>query len=230
MANWSGRPRRLLTSAPLQIRTCGITASGSSDYGFAVQASPDRYPPTFRLHASASTVSRRVSFRRFRNPALLFPPPAPTGGSSPASSVLLKRSDARRPSRSAPFRSPSGTTDYCESRGGGELPLAGSSSVLMPVPQSSAFDSHSWRRAGSPRFLGNPFAHMPCSSTPADRIRQAIATHPMLPSARLTASAPRSVTFRGSITQPVRSLSTLHGSDYSDSNTAQDSLPADGHS
>ena len=27
---------------------------------------------------------------------------------------------------------------------------------FTPVPQSSAFDSHSWRPAGSPRFLGNP--------------------------------------------------------------------------
>ena len=88
--------------------------------------------------------------------------------------------------------------------------------------------SHSWRPAGSPRFLGNPFANMPCSSTPADRLRQAGKTYPILPSARLTASAPRSVTFRGSITQPVRSLSTLHGSDCSDSNTAQDSLPTGG--
>jgi len=44
---------------------------------------------------------------------------------------------------------------------------------------------------------------------------------------RLTASAPRSVTFRGSITQPARSLSTLHGPDHSD--TAQDSLPTGGH-
>jgi hypothetical protein len=67
---------------------------------------------------------------------------------------------------------------------------------------------------------------MLCSSTPADRMRQAFATHPMLPSLRLTRSAPRSVTFRGSITRPVRSLSTLRSSDYSD-DTTQDSLPAD---
>src|SRR5205823_8673682 len=33
---------------------------------------------------------------------------------------------------------------------------------------------------------------------------------------QLTASAPHSVTFRGSITRPVRSLSTLRSSDYSD--------------
>jgi hypothetical protein len=43
-----------------------------------------------------------------------------------------------------------------------------------------------------------------------------LTTHPMLPSARLTASAPHSVTFRGSITQLVRSLSTLRSSDHSD--------------
>ena len=43
-----------------------------------------------------------------------------------------------------------------------------------------------------------------------------LTTHPMLPSAQLTASAPHSVTFRGSITQPARSLSTLRSSDYSD--------------
>lgn len=47
-------------------------------------------------------------------------------------------------------------------------------------------------------------------------MHQAIATHQMLPSAQLTASAPHSVTFRGSITQPARSLSTLRSSDYSD--------------
>ena len=70
---------------------------------------------------------------------------------------------------------------------------------------------------GSPRFLGNPFANMPCSSTPADRMHQAAgdARRYCLP-LQLTASAPRSVTFRGSITQPVRSLSTLRSSDCSD--------------
>ncbi len=40
--------------------------------------------------------------------------------------------------------------------------------------------------------------------------------HAMLPSVWLTTSAPHSVTFRGSITRPVRSLSTLRSSDYSD--------------
>ena len=106
--------------------------------------------------------------------------------------------------------------------------MAGSSSVLMPVPQSSAFDSHSWRRAGSPRFLGNPSREHALLFDPGGPDASGHKTHPMLPSAQLTASAPRSVTFRGSITRPARSLSTLHGSDYSDSNTAQDSLPTGG--
>ena len=52
-----------------------------------------------------------------------------------------------------------------------------------PVPHSSAFGSHSWRHAGSPRFLGNPFAHMPCSSTPADPAHQASKMYGILPSA-----------------------------------------------
>jgi hypothetical protein len=96
-----------------------------------------------------------------------------------------------------------------------------------PVPQSSSFARAHGDEAGSPRFLGSPFANMLCSSTPADRMRPATATHPILPSVQLTTSAPRSVTFRGSITQPARSLSTLRGSDCSD-HTTQDSLPAGG--
>jgi hypothetical protein len=96
-----------------------------------------------------------------------------------------------------------------------------------PVPQSSSFARARGDKAGSPRFLGNPFANMLCSSTPADRMHPATTTHSVLPSVRLTTSAPRSVTFRGSITRPVRSLSTLRGSDYSD-HTTQDSLPAGG--
>jgi hypothetical protein len=39
-------------------------------------------------------------------------------------------------------------------------------------------------------------------------VRQAIAAHALLPSARSTASAPLYVTFRGSITRPTHPLST----------------------
>jgi len=49
--------------------------------------------------------------------------------------------------------------------------------------------------------------------------------HAMLPSVRLTTSAPHSVTFRGSITRPVRSLSTLRSSDYSDRTPRKNRFP-----
>jgi hypothetical protein len=86
LANWSGRPGRLLAPAPLQIRTCGITASGSSSHGFTALRSPDpRFVDAPLTPNDSSTMSRCVSFRRFRDPALRFPPLAPAGYSSPAS-------------------------------------------------------------------------------------------------------------------------------------------------
>src|SRR6266498_6065759 len=123
---------------------------------------------------------------------------------------------SRRPSRPALFRSPGRTTDCRLSRGSGEL--------LLPAPRRNYAGASILclrlalvETTGSPRFLGNPFANMPCSSTPADRVHLAAgdARRYCLP-LQLTASAPRSVTFRGSITQPVRSLSTLRSSDCSD--------------
>ncbi len=80
---------------------------------------------------------------------------------------------------------------------------------------------------GLPRFLGNPHVDVPCSSTPAGPVGQAISAQPMLPSAVDTASAPATVKFfRGSITRPAHSLSTLRSRDCS--RTTQDSLPAVG--
>jgi hypothetical protein len=165
-------------------------------------------------------MSRCVSLRRFRDPALPFPSLVPAGDGSPASQVLSERSDfpPSVPPHSLSFAGRyRGLLLVARQRG---VAVAGSSSVQMPVPQSSAFDSHSWRLRdlpGSSAILAN----MPCSSTPADLVHQAIAMHQMLPSTRLTASAPHSVTFRGSMTQPARSLSTLRGSDYSDGHHAR---------
>jgi len=161
-------------------------------------------------------MSRRVPLLRFRNPALPFPPLAPASDGSPASPVLSERSDF--PS-SIPARSLSFADRYharllvARQRGVavGRLLVGTDAGASILCLRLALVET-----TGSPRFLGNPFANMPCSSTPADRIRQASKTYPMLPSARLTASAPRSVTFRGSITQPVHSLSTLRSSDYSD--------------
>jgi hypothetical protein len=86
----------------------------------------------------------------------------------------------------------------------------------MPVPQSSAFA----RTRGDVRASQVPrqplCEHALLFDPGGPDAPRPLTTHPMLPSAQLTASAPRSVTFRGSITQPVRSLSTLRSSDYSD--------------
>src|SRR6185436_9633895 len=123
---------------------------------------------------------------------------------------------SHRPFRLALFRSPGGTTDCRSSSGSGELLLAGSSSELHAGASILCLDSHSWRRRDLPGSSATPLANMLCSPTPADRMHQALAMHAMLPSVRLTTSAPHSVTFRGSITRPVRSLSTLRSSDCSD--------------
>ena len=227
MATWSGRPRRLLAPAPLQIRTCGITASGSSNHGICCIGSPDPLfvDVTFTQNCS-SAMSRCVSFRRVRDSALRFPPLAPAGGSSPASQVLPERSDFPP---SIPPRSLSFARRYhalllvVRQRG---VAVAGSSSELRrcldPLPSAHT--------RGDMRDLPGSSA-TPLRTCPALRPRRTgrvrpLATHPILPSAQLTASAPLSVTFRGSMTRPAHSLSTLHGPDCS--NTAQDSLPAGG--
>ena len=136
---------------------------------------------------------------------------------------------SRRPFHAALFRSPRGTTDCCSSRGSGELPFAGSSSELRrclnPLPSTRTRGDDGISQVPRQPLCEHALLFDPGGpDTP-----RPLTTYPMLPSARLTASAPRSVTFRGSITQPARSLSTLRGSDYSD-HTTQDSLPADGHS
>ena len=68
--------------------------------------------------------------------------------------------------------------------------------------------------------------NVPCSSTPAGPLRSATAAHwcclPLFGRRRL----PRLSAFRGSITRPAHSLSTLRRVDYS--TTTQDSLPAAG--
>src|SRR6266498_1701708 len=123
---------------------------------------------------------------------------------------------SHRPSRPALFRSPGRTTDCRLSRGSGGLLLTGSSSELhrclnpLPsthtrgdggisqVPRQPLYEHALLFDPGGPPASG----HWRCTT--------------ILPSAQLTASAPRSVTCRGSITQPGRSLSTLRSSDCSD--------------
>jgi len=63
-------------------------------------------------------------------------------------------------------------------------------------------------RMSPPRFLGDPFVYMPCSSTPVGRSDPTHSVRTLLPSALMTASAPHCV-FRGSITRPAHPLCTL---------------------
>ena len=68
---------------------------------------------------------------------------------------------------------------------------------------------------------------MPCSrQTPVGPERQATSALAILPSARDTASAPTNSEFRGSITRPASSLSTLRSVSYP--TTTQDLLPGGG--
>jgi hypothetical protein len=127
---------------------------------------------------------------------------------------------SHRPSRLAPFRSLGGTTHCCSSLGSGEL--------LLPAPPRNCAGASilSLRLAlvettGSPRFPGNPFANMPCSSTRRTGCAKATNDAPDV--------AVRGVDGVGSAFShlsrlnhtPVRSLSTLCGSDYSDRHHAR---------
>jgi len=80
---------------------------------------------------------------------------------------------------------------------------------------------------GLPRFLGNPSASMPCSSTPAGSAGPGLysPTDAAFRSRKGVGSRDDKF-FRGSITRPAHSLSTLRSRDYS--RTTQDSLPAVG--
>ena len=81
--------------------------------------------------------------------------------------------------------------------------------------------------SGPPRFLEDPLVCVPRSQTPARPQDLACCDPGMLPSATRTASALATIQFfRGSITRPTYSLSTLRGPGHP--GTTQDSLPAGG--
>jgi hypothetical protein len=161
-------------------------------------------------------MSRCVSVRRFRDPALPFPPLAPAGDGSPASRVLSERSDfpPSVPPHSLSFAGRyHGLLLVARQRG---VAVTGSSSELRrclnPLPST-----HTRGNGGISQVPRQPlYEHALLFDPGGPDVPRPLTTHPMLPSAQLTASAPHSVTFRGSITQPARSLSTLRSSDYSD--------------
>ena len=137
---------------------------------------------------------------------------------SPASQVQWAAPTSCRPSRVTSFPSFGGTMLH----------------ALFVPAEHGALRSGAWRLSrksphrlcmeatGSPRFLGSPCPNVPCSSTPAGRSDLALAAAAVLPSGTANPSATASC-FRGSITRPVRSLSTLRACVALG---AQDSLPA----
>ena len=186
MAGW---PRAIAHPGLPQIRTCAISAYGSSGHGFAArgirhhhasdagEAPADGCSPRCgsRFANSAirccrvDTISgflsiRRVSLQRFRHLAPRFPPQGPFG-----SVPLLQRyyQDAPtpcRPSHRASFPSLGGTTPgIClRSAGPDARPrgLGGFCARCLP--------NRLWvETTGSPTFPGNPSVPLPCSSTPA---------------------------------------------------------------
>jgi len=83
-----------------------------------------------------------------------------------------------------------------------------------------------WNTMGLPRFLGNPNVYMPCSSTPARWLVPGLLSTTRQPSVVSKSSALAVRSFRGSITRPAHSLSTLRNAGYPF--ITQDSLPVGG--
>ena len=182
-------------------------------------------------------LSDAVSLRRFRGPmsspsspppvpcpGAPFPPPGPFGSGSPGSSVLRGAPTSCHPSRGArclarryrPYA-------VCFAPADGQRYLRRAWVLVSRVPDRLIED-------GENRISRVPVRSsrcMPCShQTPEGPERQAFSALAMLPSANDTASAPTNSKFRGSITRPASSLSTLRRDGYP--TTTQDSLPGGG--
>lgn len=157
-----------------------------------------------------------------------FPPqgPAPGSSRSPASAVLRS---TPTPCRSSRYRlrclHPRGTTlvrlsllREADASPGGRGCSDGFPNRLVEVEET-----------GPPRFLGSPLAYVPRSGDPGEagstwpNLRRAQYSLPSLEQRR---PSPDQL-FRGSMTRPARSLSTLRSPGYP--GATQDSLPAGGH-
>ena len=98
--------------------------------------------------------------------------------------------------------------------------------LLLSAPLSPLRLTLRWKPSDLPSSWGT-LMYVPCSQTPAGPSPQALTTRryglPLLAQRQL----PRLRFFRGSITRPIHSLSTLRRMDHS--TTTQNSLPAVGH-
>jgi hypothetical protein len=143
------------------------------------------------------------------------------GVASPASQVLWNLPTSPFPSQAPRLPSAPGTCSGClvRSAGGCTPPTRG-------LVRGRRWTHPEWpqERGDSPRFLGNPCACMPRSSTPVGRLVLATrrTSRCCLPAFQHR-RPPQDPYFRGSITRPACALSPLH--DAGRPNAVQDSLP-----
>ena len=227
-AETAGWPREVTLPGLPQIRTCPIQASGSSVYGFAARRCRTvTHPVVAAIFRCFVKMVSRLDVRGIcpSGSSVVRPPPSLHGvpwGRFPRFTGTMQR--LRRlasPRRFVAFarRCHPDASSFAPWTHGRHAPRARTISSAAPVDRVSRMES-----TRPPRFLGNPPAYMPRSSTPADPTTLAMTGRAMLPSAQKTASAPRSVPFRGSITRPAHALCTLRSRGHP--RTTQHSVPA----
>jgi hypothetical protein len=128
VANWSGRPARLLAPAPCRFGRAGLPDPAPRITGSLLVCSP-----RFAIRrSSGDTVTARAQCLAVfpsddsvirRSPSLHWLPRATV---RQLHRYYQSAPTSRRPSRPTPFRSPGGTTHCCSSQGSGEL--------LLPAP------------------------------------------------------------------------------------------------
>ena len=185
---------------------------------------PTPRPLLFQVHGSGFRCTRHVSLQRCHDMASPSLHGVPRDG-SPASTILWDAPTPRRPSRPV--------SKFFTSRyhrvARGLLPSVvgvppGARELSVPVSPSGL----TMETSGSLRFLGNPGGHCPCSSTPvgSGRLSGPRVSCLTRPPPVSTTKAPGVLYFRGSITRPLTSLSTLRR--MGRPTTTQDSLLAAG--
>ena len=184
---------------------------------------PTPRPLLVRVHGYGFRCTRHVSLQRCHDMASPSLHGVPRDG-SPASTILWDAPTPRRPSRPVRFFTSRYYRVAC-----GLLPSVvgvppGARELSVPVSPSGL----TMETSGPLRFLGNPGGHCPCSSTPAGSGRLSGPRVSCLtrPPPVSTTKAPSGLYFRGSITRPLTSLSTLRR--MGRPTTTQDSLRAAG--
>ena len=176
------------------------------------------------FHGFGFRCTHHVSLQRCHDMASPFSPRGPSGW-FPRFSDTTGRSDSPPSVSTRLIASRADTIVFAR----GSLPSVvgvppGARELSVPVSPSG----FTMETSGSLRFPGNPIGHCPCSSTPAGSGRLSGPRVSCLtrPPPVSTTKAPGVLYFRGSITRPLTSLSTLRRMGCP--TTTQDSLLAAG--